>query len=85
MDINLEYIIKDYHRELVYSKICQQIKNKKTVDKYYVTTEPDPFFTRGRRRLPLISVTSVIWEGTQVKMEPTGINNRNRRKDPLFD
>lgn len=75
MNIHVENMILAYHRDIVYSNVIGELKNRQRQDRYYVTTEEDPFFTRGRRQLPLIPVTTI----GSMKAEPTGINRRNRR------
>lgn len=65
--------------------LINEIAQRKYMDRYYVTTESDPFFTnlsRGRLGTPQISVTTIITnDGIQFKTEPTSINRRNRYMD----
>lgn len=64
------------------SSVFNQITKRQYLDRYYVTTETDPFFTklsRGRLGFSQISVTTIVTaNGIQMKTEPTSINRRNR-------
>lgn len=80
MEINLLYTVLDYQRDIRYASICSEISKRRKFDWYSVTTEPDPFFSNIRRRLPDITISTIVDRDSffTVKLEPTTVNRRNR-------
>lgn len=84
MDINLFYTILDYQKKLRYSAVLSELQGRRSyVDRYIVTSEPDPFFSRLSRRLPTIPVSTIVdrVSGFVAKLEPSTVNRRNRDMD----
>ena len=83
MEINLFYTILDYQKELRYSAVISELQELHYLDRYTVSSEPDPFFSRLATRHPMISVTTIVDRvtGYIMKMEPLNMNRRNRRRD----
>lgn len=76
MEINT---ILDYQ----YSAVISEIQGRQYLDRYTVTSEPDPFFSRLATRHPVIPVSTIVdrVSGYTMKMEPLNMNRRNRRRD----